>query len=411
MKDMKTKKIVLAVCMVALMLAVAVVPAIQGPTDADATVTHNFSDSYMYVITLDGTSTEKINDVQVSVNGSALTSQKSYDGTNKGVSYIKDFWKFDSDTGLGPFNSFYAAVNLTSGTAKIGDEDKIASDAGQIAFVLDPNNLKKTRGGTNLTSCLDQFNIMLIIPTVYWKASDDGTKLYISNSASYTASGESTVTDMVAYAHIANPLDDGGRTHTTDGKTPYPYIGIGVYEASVADGKLYSKSGKYPAAWASNDTFVGYAQAQTAASAATGSAYQQWNFYQWTLYKIMSYSVMGTKNSQQMIGNGYTDIGGPRPPGFRCIRRILQYISETQNGQAVHRELLGVQRRTRRGYMLQRRSALHGQHPGGSDLRDQQQPLRQPDHQRRDLAIIEWVDHRDQQGIRHVGPADGKNFL
>ncbi|MBR6213567.1 MAG: hypothetical protein IKQ67_02850 [Candidatus Methanomethylophilaceae archaeon] len=315
MKDMKTKKIVLAVCMVALMLAVAVVPAIQGPTDADATVTHNFSDSYMYVITLDGTSTEKINDVQVSVNGSALTSQKSYDGTNKGVSYIKDFWKFDSDTGLGPFNSFYAAVNLTSGTAKIGDEDKIASDAGQIAFVLDPNNLKKTRGGTNLTSCLDQFNIMLIIPTVYWKASDDGTKLYISNSASYTASGESTVTDMVAYAHIANPLDDGGRTHTTDGKTPYPYIGIGVYEASVADGKLYSKSGKYPAAWASNDTFVGYAQAQTAASAATGSAYQQWNFYQWTLYKIMSYSVMGTKNSQQMIGNGYTDIGGSETTG------------------------------------------------------------------------------------------------
>jgi hypothetical protein len=320
MKDMRTTKIMLAVCMVALMLAVAVVPATQGPTDADATVTHKFSDHYMYVITLDGTSKEKISDVQVSVNGTALTSQKSYDGTNKGVSHIKKFWKFDSDTGLGPFNSFYAAVNLTSGTEKIGNEDKIASGAGQIAFVLNPNNLKLTMGGTNLTDHMGEFNIMLIIPTVYWKASDDGTKLYISNSASYTVTeGEGlTVEDMVAYAHIANTGVDGVK-HVTTNKTPYPYIGIGVYEASLADGKLYSQTGKTPAVSATNDAFVGYAKAQPGAAKNLDmekqSAYQQWNFYQWTLYKIMSYSVMGTKNSQQMIGNGYVNASGSQTTG------------------------------------------------------------------------------------------------
>lgn len=36
------------------------------------------------------------------------------------------------------------------------------------------------------------------------------------------------------------------------------------------------------------------------------SDYQQWNYYQWTLYKIMCYTVMGSKNSQVMVGAGYT---------------------------------------------------------------------------------------------------------
>jgi hypothetical protein len=135
---------------------------------------------------------------------------------------------------------------------------------------------------------------MLVVPTVYWKSV--GTTLYLSSSPSYTA-GQTTVEGMVAYAHTAT---SGGVSKV------YPYIGIGVYEASVDVGaeqetRLLSVSGATPKTDVTCDTFKGYADNLTPAA---GSDYQQWNFYQWTLYKMMAYTVMGTKNSQAMLGDG-----------------------------------------------------------------------------------------------------------
>jgi hypothetical protein len=98
---------------------------------------------------------------------------------------------------------------------------------------------------------------------------------------------------MKAYAHIATGADGV--------ESVYPYIAIGVYEASWYRLMLSSVSGAMPLSGVSNNTFKSYADALTPAP---GSDYQQWNFYQWTLYKMMSYTVLGTKNSQAMLGKG-----------------------------------------------------------------------------------------------------------
>lgn len=95
-----------------------------------------------------------------------------------------------------------------------------------------------------------------------------------------------------------------------------PYLAIGVYEGSTATigttaNVLVSQSGKAPAVSQTHDTFKTYQDNTTSLitseSSAYGSAYQQWNFFQWTLYKMMSYTIMGTKNSQEMIGYGPTN--------------------------------------------------------------------------------------------------------
>ncbi|MBO4798455.1 MAG: leucine-rich repeat protein, partial [Candidatus Methanomethylophilaceae archaeon] len=62
--------------------------------------------------------------------------------------------------------------------------------------------------------------------------------------------------------------------------------------------------------------------------------YQLWNFYQWTLYKMMSYAVMGTKNSQALLGDGpavgsaasrtgYADRLGPYEPGTSFYSKMF----------------------------------------------------------------------------------------
>ncbi len=239
---------------------------------------------YMYAITTDSNNVN-ITKVRASENGSALT-VVSGPRTSGGVSNISYFWNFDKTTGMGPFNSFYAAINITEGSGYDNGEQMLNPAIGTIAFILDPYDLSKTLNGTKFEGT---YNIMLVIPTVYWKATS--TCLYLSNSPSYNAGG-STVRGMTAYAHTA--------TFGSVSKV-YPYIAIGVYEASVSDGKMLSVSGATPKASITNDTFKSYADALIPAS---GSDYQQWNFYQWTLYKMMAYTVMGTKNSQAMLGDG-----------------------------------------------------------------------------------------------------------
>ena len=238
---------------------------------------------------------------------------------------INPFWSFDKSTGKGPFGTFYAAINLLD-DCDLYDKDDSAEKrkstaAGAVAYVLDPYDLKKTLSGHVFTP--DLYNVMLIIPTVYWtseKVSAEesignlvkGTEydvLYMSSSPSYTPAGHEKIDGMKAYAHSAS---------TVSGKTDfdtnvYPYLGIGVYEAyaTVAEdasgsGKLVSQSGKAPASGPNVDEFKDLADALTPASGKKlQSDYQQWNYYQWTLYKMMCYTVMGSKNSQVMVGDGY----------------------------------------------------------------------------------------------------------
>jgi len=178
-------------------------------------------------------------------------------------------WTWDETTGLGPFNSFYAAFDINNGNAFVS--------------VLNPNDLSKKIDGTTLGS---GYNIMWVIPTVYWSCSSNN--LTLSNDS----------TKGTAYAH------------TIDGHT-YNYIAIGVYEAT-SDGndnptKLTSETGKMPLVSKTRAEFRTLANTYSMDSTTLGSnAYSMlWNFYQYQLYKYCCLTVMEDFNSQSIVGNGH----------------------------------------------------------------------------------------------------------
>ena len=174
-------------------------------------------------------------------------------------------WNFDSN-GYGPFNSCYAAVDVSTG---------------QIAYHLEPNNLKRVMGATSdlSTNELALYNIVWLIPTVYWSVSGDS--LILSNDSN---EGE-------AYAH----------TTTNNGTKIWKYIGIGVYEASIktvnSKSCLMSQSGKSPS---TQQTITNY---DTYAQNTPGDAIL-WNFYEWTFLKMATYMVGMGKNTQEIWGSG-----------------------------------------------------------------------------------------------------------
>lgn len=216
---------------------------------------------------------QKINSVWISHNGHEFQ-PVSYARSSgqQGAENISPVWNFVN--GYGVFGCYYGAFNIS---AYESGEDEAPSNtaAGTLAYVLNPNDLKKTLSGYEFTG---QYNILFVIPTLYWKAV--GNSLYVSDMADY-----GDITGMVAYAH-------------TGSDAVYDWLGIGVYEGYVdADYRLISVSGVSPTVSKTHDEFRTYALN-------TGNGFQQWNFYQWTLYKMLAYTVMGTKNSQWMIGNG-----------------------------------------------------------------------------------------------------------
>ena len=216
------------------------------------------------------------------------------------------FFKFDEKTGLGPFNTFYAAVNI--GNTENNDH-KTSTLNGQIAYILNPNNLKQaivTSNGPYDQNCdtptyyditdLENYNIMMYIPTVYWfsKVVEGKTSvLWLSNKAGYFSNGADNIpaSSMEALAHL---IDGVVR----------PYLALGVYEASASGNKLVSQSGKDPLSNKRVDEFRDMAIELN--NGINNGQYMLWNYYQWTLYKMMSYTVMGTKNSQIAIGMGVT---------------------------------------------------------------------------------------------------------
>lgn len=116
---------------------------------------------------------------------------------------------------------------------------------------------------------------------------------------------------MIAYAHSASRVS----AITDFNSFVYPYLGIGVYESyatvvgdKVGPGLLISQSNRIPASDLTVDAFKDLADSLVPVQGSkVDSFYQQWNYYQWTLYKMMCYTVMGSKNSQVMVGTGYTE--------------------------------------------------------------------------------------------------------
>ena len=227
----KLKSKILAVTMVALMMAICYVPLSEEQVDAD----------------------------------DMPTFKSLYPGS----------WTWDSTTGYGPFNSFYAAFDM--------------NDGNKFLSILNPNNLSKKIDGTSLGS---GYNIMWVLPTVYWSVDQNGD-LTITNDS--TAGG-------TAYAH------------TIDGHV-YSYVAYAVHEAGTAtvggSTVITSEPDVVPAGNQTRATFRTYAHNYTMdSSLATDStnhpAYSMlWNFYQWELYKYCCFAVMGDFNAQNTVGNGH----------------------------------------------------------------------------------------------------------
>lgn len=191
-------------------------------------------------------------------------------------------WTWDRTTGLGPFNSFYAAFDMTNGNA--------------FYAVLNPYDLTKTVGGDSL-SPISNYNIMWVVPTVYWKAT--GNTLTITNDS--TSGG-------TAYAH------------TIDGHV-YNYVAYGVYHGAKKTvggvDVLTSESGVAPTASQTRAVFRDQANNYVMDSSLGSDAHSMlWNFDMWTLYKLCCWSVTEDFNSQATVGNGnvnggnYTKVSG-----------------------------------------------------------------------------------------------------
>ncbi len=307
-----------ALFIVAIMLTVPMT-AFSG---SDADTQNSFlpeGGDYGYILKYDDNNT-RILDVLVWNGEEYVSTMPSGADGNMGDNVVlNSFWDFDRSTGLGPFNVFYAAINLTAYTESTNPdfrvEAPISMKAGEIAYVLDPENItSKTLAGNGYSK--DKYNIMLIVPTVYWYSDATTGCLYLSNdkgfftddkSAEYTAPSDS----MFAYAHTFS--SDGNKKWSTD--RVYPYLALGVYEGSVKNingsNKLLSKAGETPKVDTSLGYFRIYAKNNETTTYADGEKsgyYGIWNFYGWSLYKMMAYTIMGSKDSQYVMGMGV--VGG-----------------------------------------------------------------------------------------------------
>ncbi|MBR4225344.1 MAG: hypothetical protein IKR86_00860 [Candidatus Methanomethylophilaceae archaeon] len=356
--------------------AVAVVAVIVAMFVIHADVQKSEDGGYLYAVYTDSESNTDVVDVYEShvENGRATALLQRY-RTSDSAGGINPLWEFDSKTGKGPFGSFYAAVNLLAdGPAYHPDdsaEKRRSSVVGAVAYVLDPSDLSRTLAGHVFSPGL--YNVMLVVPTVYWLSERTVAErsagnlvggveynvLYLSSSPSYTPSGHAKVSGMVPYAHSAS-LESGRADFVTH---VYPYLGIGVYEGyatvqgdAAGPRKLVSQSGRVPTAGPDVDGFKALADSLVPMSGdGLRSCYQQWNYYQWTLYKMMCYAVMGSKNSQGMVGAGYTQgrfarchrqhglPGILRHSGFHQVRVRPDVLGGGEGLlQALHRERLGV---------------------------------------------------------------------
>lgn len=275
-KDKKSKKkAFFAVLAVALMLMSSVIVLADG-SDADTWAPNGTGDYYSYTLNYDASKMGETaqQSYQLTVEGMTPISHAPGTTTLSAVAN-EGSWGFDRTTGIGPFNSFYGAFDMTQGN--------------RFFAILNPYDLTKTISGASLDP-IANYNIMWVLPTVYWSTDENGN-VTLTNDPS--AGG-------TAYAH------------TIDGKIR-EYVAYGVYEGSTKtiDDKtvLTSQSGATPTAFQPRATFRVYAHNYTmdsdlGASDDTPAYGMLWNFYQWTLYKLVAYTVMEGFNSQMLVGNG-----------------------------------------------------------------------------------------------------------
>ncbi len=257
---MKAKNKMMAIFIVALMTVSSVAVMLTGGSDADDELER-----------IDLDPLEIPDGFEDGMDGDAmLLGDTRATGVLEGM--YPGSWTWDRTTGIGPYNSFYGAFDIDDGNRFIG--------------VLDPYNLKQLVDGTPLSET-GHYNIMWVVPTVYWSTDANGN-LELSNDS----------TKGTAYAH------------TIDGHV-YKYIAIGVYEGTPNDDgtsptKLTSESGKLPIVSKTRAQFRTLAHANDVSELGTDAYAMLWNFYMWELYKYIGFTAMEDFNSQKIVGWGHT---------------------------------------------------------------------------------------------------------
>ena len=206
------------------------------------------------------------------------------------------------DTDVGPFNTYYVAINLASGdNSDDAGETRLSKEKGEVAYYLNANNLKQTMDGYTFDPTL--YNVMLVIPPVYWYSEMDAPTTETPNPTTGKLYMASSPDAFVSMGITADKLKDYAHTYTDNGVVGHaPAIAIGVYEAYNDNGVLTSQSGRTPTASVSVTNFVPLATAGNTDN--DYGSYQLWNYYQWTLYRIMGFTIMGNMDSQYMMGAG-----------------------------------------------------------------------------------------------------------
>lgn len=269
---MKTK--ILAISMVALMMLSGLF-VLAGSEGNDAATWEPNGSGNIYSYTLHYDSAEMANTAaqELQLTVADMTPISHAVGTTTLSSVANEgSWGFDTTTGIGPFNSFYAAFDMTDGNATYA--------------ILNPYDLAETIDGVDISSTFSNYNVMWVLPTVYW---------IVENNGDLTLTNDST-SGGVAYAHTIN-----GQI--------YNYLAIGVYEGSTktvgGNTVLTSQSGVAPADSISRADYRTYADNYTMSSSLGTNSYAMvWNFYQWELYKYCAYMVMEGFNAQTIVGNG-----------------------------------------------------------------------------------------------------------
>mgnify|MGYP003289024236 CR=1 FL=1 len=293
---MISKAKTMAVFMVLAMLAVCVVPLADNQ-GADAAV--GDGQSYSYTIVYDSSKMATGTD-SLSVDGMTAIYHPSYDPTS--VTEEDDgtdgygSWTWDLETGLGPFNSFYAAFDIDHGNVMVAK--------------LNPFDLSKTIDGYDLDFTNHRYNIMWVLPTVYWKIGEISVEV--------PGEGDTTTTVTYPTLTLTNDATAGGTAyaHTINGHV-YKYVAYGVYEAYndtiTVDGTsktiVTSQTGKTPTSNVTRPNFRNYASnvemdASLSLSEENPAYCLIWNFYQWELYKYCALTMMEDFNAQSTVGNG-----------------------------------------------------------------------------------------------------------
>jgi len=294
-------KIVVAVVLTVLLIGVMMIPVINAlgeDKEVTTTVTLSNNGSTFALANADSES----HPIIMSVDGDKLIVTSDGSPVSTGLGNVLPSIQYIKEDYLGPFNTYYVAINLASGdNSDDAGEERLSKEKGEIAYILDADNLRQTINGYTYDTTL--YNIMLVIPPVYWYSEMDAPteenpspttgKLYMASSPDAFESMGISASNMKDYAHTYTDNSVVGHS---------PAIMIGVYKAYNDNGVIVSQPDRTATTKLTAANWVSYANAgNTDVSMGT---YQIWNYYMWTLYRIMGWTVLGNMDTHYMMGNG-----------------------------------------------------------------------------------------------------------